>query len=324
MKSLIFTKYGTVDDLSMGERDKPVPAAEEVLVRIHASSINSWDLELLTAKPFANRMMFGLFRPKVKTLGADIAGRIEAVGSEVTHFQVGDAVYGDLCEHGWGGFAEYVAVHQNALTPKPEGLSFSQAAALPQAGLLAWQGLCDKGHLAQGKKVLINGASGGSGTLAIQIAKAHGAEVTAVCSRSKMDLVSELGADHVINYEEEDFTRNNKHYDLILDVKSFHSPFDCRRVLAAGGRYVIVGGASGTLMQNFVFDPLLSRLGDRQLGVLLHKPNKGLDELGRFVEQAGLRPVIDSSFTLDDAVEAMRYYADGRARGKVVITMVNE
>ena len=322
MKSIAFTRYGSPDDLLFREVDKPVPGENEVLVKIHAASINSWDWELLNARPFLNRVLFGLFRPKrLKTLGFDIAGRIEAIGKGVQKFQAGDEVYGDLSACGWGGFAEYVAVTEDVLTAKPAELSFQKAAAVPQAGLLAWQGLVDEGHIRSGQKVLINGATGGSGTFAVQIAKTFDAEITGVCSTGKMEFVRSLGVDHVIDYTREDFTRNGKQYDLIIDAQGHHSIFDYRRALSPKGVYVMHGGASSRIMQVMLLGPVLSLFGSRKLRILLHKANRGLDELGELLQSGKVVPIVDKCFPFSETIDALKYYGDGQARGKVVISM---
>ena len=325
MKTIEFTRYGSPDYLKFKETEIPAPEAHEVLVRIHAASINSWDWELLHATPFANRIIFGLFRPKkLKTLGFDVAGRVEAVGNAVNKFRVGDEVYGDLSASGWGGFAEYVAAPEGALAIKPANLSFEQAAAVPQAGLLAWQGMVDVGHIQSGQKVLINGASGGSGTFAIQIAKTFDVEITGVCSTGKMDFVRSLGVDHVIDYTREDFTRNGKQYDLIIDAHALHSMSDYRRALSPNGRYIVHGGKTSTLMLILVLGPILSLFSNGQLKLLLHEANKGLDALGAFLESGKVLPVIDKCFPFSETIDALKYYGDGSARGKVVITMLDD
>ncbi|MDH5446586.1 MAG: NAD(P)-dependent alcohol dehydrogenase [Gammaproteobacteria bacterium] len=324
MKIIDFSKYGTPDDLCIKEVDIPEPKSDEVLVKIVASSINSWDLELLRGTPFANRIFFGLFKPKrLKTLGIDIAGRVEKVGSKVVQFREGDEVYGDLSACGWGGFAEYVAVPSRVLSHKPVNITFEQAAAIPQAGLLALQGLVDSGHIHDGQKILINGASGGSGTLAIAIAKKYDVEITAVCSKPKMDFVRSLGVDHVIDYQHEDFTRNGLQYDLILDAQAHHSIFDYRRALSLNGVYVIHGGATSTINQIMFLGPILSMMGRRKFRVLLHKANKGMDVMGDLIRTGKLFPVIDQQFTLEQVPEAMHYYAQGKTRGKLVIKVAS-
>lgn len=322
MKAVVLQKYGTPDFFELIEVKKPVPKDNEVSIKVHAVSINSWDWEILIAKPFVNRVMVGLLKPtRIKILGCDIAGQIEAVGSNVKQFQPGDAVFGDLSRSGWGGFAEYVCANENALTRKPSVMTFEQAAAVPQAGLLALQGLQYKSDIQAGQRVLINGASGGVGTFAVQIAKAYGAEVTGVCSTGKMDGVRELGADHVIDYTQEDFTRNGQRYDRILDVKGFHSIFDYKRALSPGGIYVMAGGCSSLINQVMFLGPLISLTSNKKMGLLLHKANKGLNELIELIESGKVRPVIDKLFSLDNVSQAMQYFGEGRARGKVVVSI---
>jgi len=325
MKLIELSKYGSPDDLRLIEVDIPKPKPNEVLVKIFASSINSWDWELLHATPFINRVMFGLFKPsKLKTLGIDIAGHIEAVGSEVKQLQVGDAVYGDLSACGWGGFAEYVAVPEAVLALKPSNISFAQAASVPQAGLLALQGLVDKGKICAGQRVLINGASGGSGSFAVQIAKTYGVEITGVCSTDKMDFVRSLGADHVIDYKNEDFTQNGKQYDLIIDAQAHHSIFDCRRALSPGGMYVMHGGVTSSVNQAILLGPLLSLFGERKLGILMHKANKDLDAMSELLGSGQVVAVIDKCFPLTDVAEALHYYGKGLTKGKIVIIIEHD
>ena len=322
MKILEFSKYGTPDDLHLKDVDIPKPKPNEVLVKIFASSINSWDSELLHATPFVNRVMFGLFKPsKLKTLGIDIAGRIEEVGSEVKQLKVGDEVYGDLSACGWGGFAEYVAAPENALALKPANISFEQAAAIPQAGLLALQGLVDKGSICSGQKVLINGASGGSGSLAVQIAKTYDVEITGVCSTDKMDFVRSLGVDHVIDYKTEDFTRNGKRYDLILDAQAHHSILDYMRALNSKGVYVMHGGASSSISQVMLLGPFVSLFGGRKIGMLFHRANKGLEVMSELLSAGKVAPVIDKCFPLTEVADAFRYYEKRLTKGKIVISV---
>ena len=325
MRLVEFSKYGSPDYLRLIEVDIPKPKPNEVLVKIFASSINSWDWELLHATPFINRVMFGLFKPsKLKTLGIDIAGRIEAVGSEVKQRQVGDEVYGDLSACGWGGFAEYVAVPEDVLALKPSNISFAQAASVPQAGLLALQGLVDKGKICSGQRVLINGASGGSGSFAVQIAKTYGVEITGVCSTSKMDFVRSLGADHVIDYKNEDFTQNGKQYNLIIDAQAHHFIFDYRRALSPDGVYVLHGGATSSVNQVIFLGPLLSLFGRHKLGILMHRANKGLDAMSELLGSGQVVPVIDKCFPLTEVAEALHYYGKGLTKGKIVINMEHD
>jgi len=238
----------------------------------------------------------------------------------VKQFQPGDEVFGDISGSGWGGFAEYVCARENSLMMKSESMTFDQAAALPQAGLLALQGL-RKGQIQQGQKILINGASGGAGTIAVQIAKSFGAEVTGVCSTNKMEMVRALGADHVIDYTQEDFTHNGQRYDFILDVMGFHSIADYNRVLAAKGRYIMLGGSSSLASRMMFFGALISMFGNKKMSVLFHKPNKDLDDLKSLFEADKAVPVIDKCYPLSKTADAFRYYGEGYAKGKIIITM---
>jgi len=325
MKASILTNYGSPDFFELQEVTKPTPKDNEIQIKIHASSINSWDWEILKGKPFVNRLMVGLRKPtKIKILGCDIAGRVEAVGKNVKQFLPGDEVFGDLSYCSWGGYAEYVCVpeNKNALASKPASMSFEQAAAVPQAAVLALQGL-RQGKVDQAQKVLINGASGGVGSFAVQIAKSYGAEVTGVCRTRKMDFVGSLGADHIIDYTQEDFTGSGQQYDLILDVQGRHSIFDYRRALSSNGRYVMVGGSSVLILQVMFMGPLISMISSKKMGLLLHKPNANdLDIMKLLFEEGTVTPVIDKCYPLSEVAEALRYYEEGNVKGKVVINMV--
>src|SRR5205809_5019552 len=257
MKAIVHTHYGSPDILQLKEVARPTPKEDEVLVKVHAASVNAGDWHLLRGKPFLMRLMgYGLLKPKNKILGSDIAGRVEAVGRNVKQFQSGDEVFGNTAKSGFGGFAEYVSVPENALVLKPTTISFEEAAAVPQAALTALQGLRDKGHIQKGQKVLIHGAGGGIGTFAVQLAKAFGAEVTAVCSTRNVDMVRLIGADPVIDYTQEDFTKNGQRYDLILAVNGYHSIFDYKRALSPRGIYVMTGGSGALLSQVMFLGPL--------------------------------------------------------------------
>ena len=321
MKAVIFSKYGVPSDLQLGEIERPAPADNEVLVEVHAASVNSWDWELLQGIPFANRLGFGLLRPtKINVLGCDIAGLVVAVGKSVSRFQPGDEVYGDLSAGGWGGFAEYLCANENALRTKPAGMTFEQAAAVPQASLLAWQGLL-KGGLRSGQKVLINGAGGGMGTFAVQIAKAYGAEVTGVDSGAKLDRVRMLGADHVVDYTREDFTRSGVRYDLILDAQAWHSLADYRRALNPDGVYVVAGGSMGLIFKLLLLGPLISRLYGRTMTVLLHKANVGLEDVEQLFASGKVAPIIYQRYPLSEVPQALEDFAAGKVIGKSVITV---
>ena len=320
MKAIIHTTYGSPDVLRLVELEKPSPAADEVLIRIHAASVNAYDWHLLRADPFLVRLSMGFFRPKNPMLGADVAGQVEAVGRDVTQFQPGDEVYGDLAACGNGGFAEYVAVPEKYVARKPASLTFEQAAAVPMAAVTALQGLRDVGGVQPGHRVLINGASGGVGTFAVQIAKALGAEVTAVCSTSKVDLAQSLGADPVIDYTREDFARNGRQYDLILAVNGDRSLADYERALVPAGIYAMTGGSNSQIFQALLRGPLKSRRGGKRFTTVSAKPNQAdLDVMAGLIESGRVRPIVDRCYPLSETADAIRYVEAGHARGKVVI-----
>lgn len=279
MKAIVYTKYGAPTEvLHLKQVEKPAPGDHEVLIKVHAASVNAADWHIVRADPFLARFATGLLKPKHTIPGADVAGRIEAVGKSVTQFRPGDEVFGDLSACGWGAFAEYVCAHENALVLKPATVPFEQAAAVSLAAVTALQGLRDKGQIKAGQKVLINGASGGVGTFAVQIAKAFGAEVTGVCSSSKMEMVRALGADHVVDYTQEDFTRSGQHYDLILAANGNRSLFDYRRALSPRGSYVTTGGSMTQLFQAMLLGPLMSMAGGNEDGQHAGETRpKGLD-----------------------------------------------
>ena len=321
MKAVVYDTYGTPDVLRIEEVNIPKPGRHEVLIRVHAASVNSWDWDLLRGKPFLARIG-GLRKPRYRTLGADIAGRVVAVGAAVTKFHTGDEVFGDLSGCGWGGFAEYACASEEALTHKPAGLSFEQAAAIPQAAVLALQGLRDNGNISKGDQVLINGAGGGVGTFGIQYAKSLGAEVTGVDRAEKLDMIRSLGADFVMNYMKDDFTSSRQRYDLILDVVGNRSIYQIKKALKPGGRYVMVGGSLLRILQALSAQPLTALIEKKKVKVLVHKPNHE-DQLfwKSMVENGQVTPIIDSRFSLEDTAKALDYFGKGRAAGKVVIVM---
>jgi NADPH:quinone reductase-like Zn-dependent oxidoreductase len=323
MKAIVRTEYGPPDVLHLKEVEKPTPKDDEVLIRVHAASVNAADWHLLTADVFLVRLMGrGLIRPKDKILGADIAGRVEAVGSNVKLFKPGDEVFGDIFQCGGGGFAEYACAREDALALKPAGLTFEEAAAVPLAAVTALQGLRDKGKIQPGQKVLVNGASGGVGTFAVQIAKSLGAEVTAVCSTRNLDMVRSIGADQVIDYTQEDFTKNGRHYDLILAANGYHPILDYRRALSPKGIYVMSGGSWAQMFQAMLLGPWISMIGSKKMGALSAKANpKDLAFVKELIEAGKVKPVIDRRYPLSEVPEALRYLGEGHARGKVVITM---
>jgi NADPH:quinone reductase-like Zn-dependent oxidoreductase len=320
MKAIVYTRYGPPDVLQLKEVEKPTPEDDEVLIKVHAASLNAYDWHALTADIFLVRLMgFGLLKPKNKILGADIAGRVEAVGRNVTQFQPGNDVFGDI---GRGGFAEYACSRENRLVSKPANLSFEEAAAVPMAALTALQGLRDKGRIQPGQKVLINGASGGVGTFAVQIAKSFGAEVTAVCSTGKMDTARSIGADQVIDYTKEDFTKSRQHYDLIFAANGYHPILDYRRALGPKGIYVVAGGTMAQMFQAMLLGPWISMAGSKKMGGLSAKVNqKDLIFIKELLEAGKVRPVIDRRYPLSEVPEALRYLGERHAQEKVVITL---
>lgn len=323
MDAITRSKYGGPDVLEFEEVATPAPDDDEVLVDVHAAALNAADWHILRADPPLVRLMgMGLLKPNDEILGADVAGRVEAVGRDVTQFEPGDEVFGDLSACGLGSFAEYVCAPADALALKPAGLTFEEAAAVPLAGVTALQGLRDEGEIRQGQRVLVTGASGGVGTFAVQIANSFGAEVTGVCSTEKVDLVQSVGADHVIDYTREDFAESGQQYDLILEAGGYRSIFDCRRVLRPEGTYVFVGGSTARIFQAMLVGPLLSLLDGRTMGNLMAEPNReDLVELRELVEAGEVTPAVDRRFPLDEVPDAIRYLEGGHARGKVVITV---
>ncbi|MEO8193255.1 MAG: NAD(P)-dependent alcohol dehydrogenase [Gemmatimonadales bacterium] len=319
MKAMVFSKYGSPDVLSLQEVEKPVPKDDEALIRVHAASINDWDLGLLDGTSFVNRLMSGFLRPKIQILGCDVAGRIEAVGANVKRLRPGDEVFGDLCKDAFGSFAEYVCARESALALKPAGMTFDQAAAIPQAAMLAVQGLRDVGKLQPGQRILINGAGGGVGTFAVQIAKLYGAEVTGVDSSGKLDMLRSIGADHVIDYELEDFTRTGQRYDMILDVKTNRSILDHARALNPDGAYVTVGGSMTRLIQALLLSPWLSKVHRKHVRLVVLKPNKDLAYVTELFEAGKVMPVIDGPYKLGDVPEAFRHFGAGHHKGKVIV-----
>ncbi len=325
MKAVVYRKYGSPGVLHPEEVDKPTPKENEVLVKIYAASVNSWDWDLLKGKPFLVRIIGGLRKPRHKILGADIAGRVETVGRNVKQFQPGDEVFGDIAGCGFGGFAEYVSVPEKVLARKSTAMSFEQSAALPQAGLLALQGLRYKGTIKKGDEILINGAGGGVGTIALQYAKSLGAVVTCVDKAEKFELLRSLGADHFIDYTTEDYTRNGRQYDRILDVIAHRSVSDYKRALKPGGTFAMIGGSMGGLLLQFLLLwPVLSLFTNKKLGLMGYKPNrKDLEYLNLLFEEGKLVPVIDKCYPLQEVPAALKYLGDGHAKGKIVISIVD-
>jgi NADPH:quinone reductase-like Zn-dependent oxidoreductase len=325
MKAIVQTEYGSPDVLSLAEVRKPIAAGNSVLVKVHASSINSGDWRLMRGTPFLVRLMYGgLRKPKIQTLGVDFAGRVEAVGPDVTQFQPGDDVFGELSEYGFGGFAEYVCAAETALVRKPMNITFEQAATVPDAAIAALQALRDCGQLQAGQRVLINGTSSGVGSFAVQIAKAFGAEVTAVCHPNKMEMVRSIGADQVMDYTQTDVTQSGQKYDLIVDIAAYRSVLDYLPILTrSGGVYVLVGGSISRLFQVMLFlGPWISRTSQRSVKCLTSKPNQtDLIVLKELLEAGKIVPFIDRSYPLSEVPIAIRYVEERHVQGKVAINI---
>ena len=324
MKAIVYRDYGSPDVLRLEEVARPIPGEKQVLIRVRAASVNPYDWHFIRGEPFFMRMEAGWRQPKDIRVGVDFAGTVEAIGHGVTNFKPGDEVFGGRT----GAFAEYVCAPERVLALKPPNISFEQAASVPIAGITALQGLRDAGKLAPGQKVLINGASGGVGTFAVQIAKAWGAEVTGVCSTRNVEMVRSIGADHVIDYTKEDFSKSGQHFDLILDCVGNQSLLACRRVLTPKGKYIMVGGPSGkwiSPLDRVIRMLLLSRLVDQKMSMMLaSQKGEDLAILGELMKSGKVTPVIDRSYQLSEVPEAIRYLEKGHARGKVVITVAGD
>ncbi|MCP4581100.1 MAG: NAD(P)-dependent alcohol dehydrogenase [candidate division Zixibacteria bacterium] len=322
MKVIEYQKYGSPDVLELKEVEKPAPKDDEVLIRVQASSVNAYDWHMLRADPIFIRLISGLLKPKNQILGADVAGQVEAVGGNVKQFQPGDEVFGDVSGSGGGGFTEYVCARENVLAPKPTGTTFDEAAAVPLAAVTALQGLRDKGQIQPGQKVLINGASGGVGTFAVQIAKSFGAEVTAVCSTRNLDMARSIGADRVIDYTQEDFSKSGRRYDLIY-VANGNNPISAyKRALSDEGVLVLGGGSTSQFYRATFFGPWIFMTGSKKMRNYVAQPNqKDLVFMAELLEAGKVVPVIDRRYPLSEVADAIRYLEEGHARGKVVITV---
>jgi len=320
MKAIVHHKYGSPDVLKLEEVQKPTPADNQLLIKVYAVSINRSDWEGLTGKPLYARIG-GLTKPNNKIPGSDIAGIVEAVGKDVRQFRTGDEVFGLILNYA-GGFAEYACMSERALALKPAGMTFEEAAAIPQAAFIALQGIREKGRVQPGQKVLINGAGGGTGTFAIQLAKLAGAEVTGVDNAEKLDFMRSLGADHVIDYTKEDFTKNGQQYDLILDVIASRSIFAYKRALKPNGNYFMAGGSVATMFQSLLLGPLIRRITSRNIKLLVvQTDSKDLVYMTELIESGKVKLVIDKRYSLSETAEALRHLGEGHAKGKVVITV---
>ena len=320
MKAIVYTKYGPPEVLQLKEVARPTPKNDEVLIKVQAVSVNRSDWEGLRGKPLYARLG-GLLRPRNQILGSDIAGRVELAGRNVRRFQPGDEVFGDILPR-LGGFAEYVCARESALALKPASMTFEEAAAIPQAAVIALQGIRDKGQVQPGQKVMINGAGGGAGTFAIQLAKLYGAEVTGVDNTGKLDFMRSLGADYVIDHTREDFTKNGKQYDLIFDIVAHRSVFAYKRGLRTNGSYYLAGGSVATMLQILLVGPWIRRTTGKKIRILAVRPNtEDVDFMKDLIEAGKVTPVIDKTYPLSEVPEAIGYIGEGQAQGKVVITV---
>lgn len=327
MKAVVFAKYGPPEVLQFKEIEMPKPKADEVLIKVYTASVNDWDWGLVWGKPLVIRMLYGLFKPKkVKIPGVDVAGKVVGIGKSITRFKQGDEVFGDISESGFGSFAEYVCVKENAIVIKPANMPYEDAAALPHASLLAVQGLIDKGKLNQNQKILINGAGGGVGTIGIQLAQLHHVDsVTGVDSSGKLDMLLSMGFKHAIDYKKQDFTSMGKRYDLILDVKTNRSIFKYLKALNKNGMYVTVGGSMRRIISATFFAPFISLLLKKKIIVLALKPNVGLDYIKNIYIEGKLKPIINEKiFRLSEVPEALKYFGAGKHKGKVIIKIAEE
>ncbi len=322
MKAVVYDRYGSPDVLRIREMPQPVPRDEEILVKVHAVSVNRSDWEGLVGQPFYARAG-GLFKPGQHILGSDVAGRVEQVGNKNNQFQPGDEVFGEMWDY-HGGFAEYVTTRGKAWALKPPAITFEQAAAIPQAGVIALQGIHREGNVQPGQKVLINGAGGGAGTFAIQLARLLGANVTGVDNAEKLDFMRSLGADHVIDYTRSDFTKSGEQYDLILDLIAYRSAFAYARALKPNGTYFAAGGNVSTLLQLLLLGPSIRKRTNRHVRVLaVHRTQEDLLAMTALCEAGRIVPAIDRSYPLSEVPAALRYLGEGHARGKVVIRLAN-
>ena len=319
MRALVFTKYGSPEVLQLKEIAKPTPKENEVLVKIHATAVNDYDWSMIRGKPYLYRLLYGILKPKHQIAGMELAGTIEALGPNANSFKIGDAVYGDISQYGFGSFAEYVCINEKALTLKPVKMSFEEAAAIPHAAMLAVQGLLDIGQLQKGQKILINGAGGGMGTFGLQIAKLYDAEVTGVDTGGKLKMMKELGFDYIIDYKKEDFTKNKQCYDLILDAKTTRSTFRYLRALNPNGKYVTVGGYLNRLIPIIILKPFISIISKKRVHMVALKPNKDLEYINELFSVGKIKPVIDGPYKLSEVPGLIQYFGEGRHKGKIII-----
>jgi NADPH:quinone reductase-like Zn-dependent oxidoreductase len=320
MKAITIKKYGNPKAvLQVQNIPKPIPQENELLIKIMATTINDYDWSMVIGKPYIYRLMFGILKPKNAIPGMELSGVVESVGSAVQNFNIGDEVFGDISEHGFGTFAEFIAINENAVILKPHSLSFEEATAIPHAALLAWQGLVDYGHIKKGQKVLINGGCGGVGTLGLQIAKLYNCTVTGVDAASKLDMMKNIGYDHVIDYKQTDFTKNGEEYDLILDCKTKRSVFSFPKSLKPNGNYVTIGGDLTRVLGIALWGKIISLFSSKKLQVLPLKANDGLAEIAELFNQKKIKCQIDGPHALEDIPRLVQHFGEGKHKGKVVV-----
>jgi NADPH:quinone reductase-like Zn-dependent oxidoreductase len=317
MKAIVFKSYGPTENLRLEDLPKPTPKENEVMIRVHATSVNDFDWSLVRGEPYLYRLLFGVLKPKITVPGVELAGVVEELGKNANSFKLGDAVYGDISHYGWGTFCEYICVNENAVRLKSDKMTFEEAASLPHASMLAVQGLIDVGKIQKGQRVLINGAGGGVGTLALQLAKLYESEVTGVDTGAKLQMMRSIGFDRVIDYKKEDFTKNGQRYDLVLDAKSSRSPSAYRRSLKPDGTYVTIGGDVTRLIQI----ALSRKFGKKNMHIVALKQNKDLAFINELFEAGKIKPVIDGPYKLSEAAHAIQYFGEGKHQGKVVISI---
>lgn len=321
MKAIVQTSYGQPERvLQLQEVQTPLPKANEVQINIKATTINDYDWAVVTGKPYLYRLMFGLFKPKKSIPGMELAGVVSKVGEQVKDFKIGDRVFGDISEHNFGSFAEYICLSPDAIRKMPINMDFGQASALPHASLLALQAF-DKVNLKEGQKVLINGGGGGVGTLGLQLAKLKNCEVTGVDSNDKLEAMLQLGFDHVLDYQKENFTKTGSRYDVILDCKTHQSAFAYRRVLKPNGKYISIGGKLGRLVHLLILGGVLSKMGQRKYKILALKANLGLERIAELYDQSKLKPTIDGPYSLEDIPRLVQYFGEGKHKGKIVVDL---
>ena len=321
MKAINLIKYGSPETLQIKEVQIPEPAENELLIKVRATAINDYDWGMIRGKPYLYRLIFGISRPKRQIPGMELSGTVEALGPGARLFKKGDEVYGDISENGFGSFAEYVCVDERAVVKKPAKMSFEEATAIPHASMLAFQGLFDKGNLQNGQNILINGAGGGVGMFALQIAKLHECQVTGVDTAEKQEMMKSLGFDHFIDYRKEDFTKSGQQYDLILDTKTTHSPFAYARALKPGGIYVTVGGNIIRLLQAYILKSLVKWSTKKTISILALRPNKDLNYINGLFEEGKIHCIIDGPYPFEKIPWAVRYFGEGKHKGKVVISL---